>query len=416
MATTTTLTTQTTQIRPAFTSELLASKPSNYITPGTGRLRIAIDGNWYDLTRWQHSHPGGPTILSYLNNKDATDAFYSLHSEEAIKRLERLSKNGLSSPVKPSEIPESSSIDRSFRQLRERLMKEGWFKRSILWDIFYVAQVFILAILGTFAAYHGYTWTAIGLLGLSQQQAGWVGHDYVHGRGTGSLWAGRLIGGLTNAFSPTWWSDKHNTHHVYPNHVGIDVDIENDPVFHLFFPEPSNDVWFRRFQHLYFPFAASFLFVSWRIQSLQWVFKKNSPAEFAPLLLNYIWLMWLGLPIAFGSVIFAGFLVAIVVTVTHQSEEMLPPINPDPSKPYSFVEAQFLSTRDARTSNFFMNYLWGGMQFQLEHHLFPTIPKYYYNSLVKVVEEWAAEVGIEYRYDTVWDILVRNYHTMKTYA
>lgn len=416
MSTTTiTKTNQSTINRPNFATQLLPKQPVNYLSHTNGRLRLAIDDHWYDLTHFQHSHPGGATILTYLNGKDATDAFYSLHGQDAIDRLARLKKT-IATPVKKGELPELGKSDIAYRQLRQRLIKEGWFKRSIGWELFFGLQVYVLAILGTIAAYYGYTWSAILILGVAQQQGGWLGHDYGHGRGKYQYILGRTMAGLINAFSPTWWSDKHNTHHIYPNHVGIDVDIENDPVFHLFFPQEGNDVWFRRFQHLYFPFAASFLFVSWRIQSIQYAFKTTNAQEFILMLINYLWLTWLGAGIAFGSVLVAGFLVAVVVTVTHQSEDMLPPISCDPKSHYSYVEAQFKSTRDARTSNRFMNYLWGGMQFQLEHHLFPTIPKYYYNDLVHVVEAWAKENDIDYRYDTVWDILVRNYNTLKTFA
>ena len=47
-----------------------------------------------------------------------------------------------------------------------------------------------------------------------------------------------------------------------------------------------------------------------------------------------------------------------------------------------FVHAQFRSTRDAVCSNPFSEWLWGGMQYQLEHHLFPTMPRYRYPALV----------------------------------
>ena len=59
-----------------------------------------------------------------------------------------------------------------------------------------------------------------------------------------------------------------------------------------------------------------------------------------------------------------------VVTVTHQSEEIF---LGDTLRKYDFVEAQFRSTRNAKCNNFFSHMLWGGMQWQLEHHIFPTV-------------------------------------------
>jgi len=65
-----------------------------------------------------------------------------------------------------------------------------------------------------------------------------------------------------------------------------------------------------------------------------------------------------------------------------------------------WVDAQFRSTRDAKMSNPFSEWLWGGMQYQLEHHLFPTMPRYKYRALVPRVKAWATEHGVEYREDT----------------
>jgi hypothetical protein len=52
---------------------------------------------------------------------------------------------------------------------------------------------------------------AMLLLGLGMQQAGWIGHDYSHGRGNASWWISHAMAGLVNAFSYNWWSNKHNT-------------------------------------------------------------------------------------------------------------------------------------------------------------------------------------------------------------
>jgi hypothetical protein len=51
---------------------------------------------------------------------------------------------------------------------------------------------------------------------------------------------------------------------------------------------------------------------------------------------------------------------------------------PPQLRKYDFAEAQFRSTRDAMCSNWISDIVWGGMQWQLEHHLFPTMPRYKY--------------------------------------
>ena len=377
------------------------------------RLRLLIADRWYDLTHWQHSHPGGAAILHHLNGQDATDAFYSLHSRDAIDRLNTQLKPLSVAPTQTERRqtqPSNATI--SFRKLREQLLAAGYFNRSFAWECFYQLSVYTLAAIGTVFAAYGYVLLPILFIGLAMQQAGWIGHDYVHGRGPYQKLMGRSLSAFINAFSPTWWSHKHNTHHVFTNHVGVDLDIENDPVFHLFFPKPEHDVWFRRYQHLYFVPVASFLFTSWRIQSLVHAIKTSNYLELALMIPNYLWLYYLGWYIAVGSVLLGGVLVAVIVTATHQSEDMFDVSD----QHYSFVEAQFNSTRDAICDTFLMEWLWGGMQYQLEHHLFPTMPKYHYSRIRPILQNWAKQNNIEYRAESVWAIWYRNYQTLKAFA
>jgi fatty acid desaturase len=111
----------------------------------------------------------------------------------------------------------------AYRKFTEELAREGCFERTWLWDAFYVSSIIILAALGSFLSSQ-YPILASILIGLAMQQAGWIGHDYVHGRGRVSFIFGRLVGGLFNGFSPTWWSNKHNTHHVHTNQM-----VKNKP-------------------------------------------------------------------------------------------------------------------------------------------------------------------------------------------
>lgn len=53
-------------------------------------------------------------------------------------------------------------------------------------------------------------------------------------------------------------------------------------------------------------------------------------------------------------------------------------------------------------------YVWGGMQYQLEHHLFPTMPRYKYRQLVPLVRKFAEENGIKYRATGQWEIIKDN--------
>lgn len=423
--------------------------PTTPSTDPSTTTHMLIDDYWYDLTYWKKSHPGGPLILEQMNGNDATDAFYSLHSDEAVARLARLprSKN-LPAVLAGRGPPAPTKAAAAFRAFRAQLAKDGWFKRNPFWEAFYPLSVYALAIAGTVLAQYGHTLLPIVLIGFAMQQAGWIGHDLIHARGTPSHWGGYIVSAIINAFSRSWWSVKHNTHHVFTNYIGVDADIENDPVFHLFHPEEKDDVIFRKMQHWYFVPVASLLYFSWRTQSMLVAVAERQWKELSFFLINYIWMYQLGWVISLGSIYLGGFLVAVIVTATHQSEEMIDPLaaaievaqatahsaeasssnvatvaagtaGPDaPSVPsaYSFCEGQFATTRDARTSDFFTEWAWGGMQYQLEHHLFPTMPKYYYGRVAVLVEKFANDNGLSYRVDSQIAIWKRNFNTLKYYS
>ncbi|CAF1190814.1 unnamed protein product [Rotaria sordida] len=374
----------------------------------TDRLYLFINEQWYDLTHWQYIHPGGSEILQNLNRQDATDIFYSLHSKEAIKKLSYLKPCSSLHIQFMLPIIESTNLTLSFRKLRENLIHNGYFNRSIFWELFYYLSVYILCLFGTFCHFYwNYHFLAIIIIGFGMQQAGWIEHDYIHGRNIWMRWFGRILSGSINGFSLTWWSHKHNTHHIYMNNIGIDTD----PIFHLFFPSKKDkNIWFRSYRHWYFIPVYSLLYLSWRWQSFQYSFNTLKYFELILMLLNYIWLYILGWQVAFGSILIGSLLVSCIITTIHQSKKILIDSH------YSFVEKQFLTTRNVYCNNFFMEWLWGGMQYQLEHHLFPIMPKYNYARIRPILQKWTKENGIHYRCENVWSIWYRNYLRLKYFT
>ncbi len=194
------------------------------------------------------------------------DAFTAIHSDEAIARLAKLSRTA----TVPADDEHTAGDVIAFRQFRAQLVKEGWWKRNPLYELWFIVMVWALVGFGTYlAVYTNQRLLAIAVIGLAMQQSGWTGHDYQHGRGTFCWWVGHATAGFINGFSPVWWSGKHNTHHVFPNFHGTDEDIANDPIFHLWIPEKDKDHWIRKYQAWYFLPVCAFLYVSWRLQSFQ---------------------------------------------------------------------------------------------------------------------------------------------------
>eukprot|EP00003_Mantamonas_plastica_P012271 TRINITY_DN221_c3_g1_i1.p1 TRINITY_DN221_c3_g1~~TRINITY_DN221_c3_g1_i1.p1 ORF type:complete len:417 (+),score=103.49 TRINITY_DN221_c3_g1_i1:403-1653(+) len=375
-------------------------------TSDAAALKLCIDGKWIDCTRFARYHPGGEEFITRVAGRDVTDEFHALHSQEACDKV--LSMPECKAPeVLPPQLSQSAL---NFRAFRQELEKEGWFVRNWFMDGLLAFGVFFLASLGTYLAWSHPVIGAI-LIGMSMSQAAWVGHDHIHARGNVSYFLGGNIGALLNAFSRDWWVNKHSTHHVHTNELGVDEDLANDPILHLWIPEESNEVIYRRFQHLYYHFVFAFLFVSWRIQSFMNAYSKQLTTELIGITINYIWLLALPWKVSIGSVLIGGWLTAEVVTATHQSEEYIVE-----AEGMSFVEQQMRTTRDVNTGNPFMAYLWGGMEYQLEHHLFPKMPRYYFPALVPILEKFAEENGLERRESTVWEILKMNFETYRKNA
>lgn len=366
---------------------------------------IRVDDGWYDCTAWRESHPGGAELVDKFHQQDATDVFYAFHSKEAIAMVKKMRAK----PVASSDS-ERDPVSIAFEALRKDLESKGWMERNWWIDVSYsIMPVVLMVVLGTLMSYT-YPVIASLLIGLGMQQAGWIGHDYSHGRGKASLALGTTLGALVNGFSSLWWKNKHNTHHAFPNRKEHDSDIHNEPILYLWI-NPECDGWYRRFQHYYYMFVYSMLYVSWRKQSIEYVMGSKNWGERSLIAMNYIWLACLPWKVAVSSILLAGLFVAVVVTANHQTEEMI-----EPDDKYNFVIDQFRTTRGVYCQNFFSEYFFGGMQYQLEHHLFPTMPRYRYPALRELVRKFAKENNLQYHMNSVVEITVMNFQQMKKIA
>lgn len=167
------------------------------------------------------------------------------------------------------------------------------------------------------------------------------------------------------------------------------------------------------------PIPFSFLFALWRVDTMKVIIdaieekRPNAKNELYALLAHYaIMLSILPFNVWFPAVFVSGLMSALIVTPTHQSEEMFEVYQPD------FVTAQFMSTRNAVMTNPFSEWLWGGMQYQLEHHLFPTMPRSKYPKLRDILIKFAEDNNIPggYRESGEFEIQMMNWQLYKNVA
>ncbi|KAG5464553.1 hypothetical protein LSCM1_00744 [Leishmania martiniquensis] len=363
---------------------------------------IRIDDNWYDCTSWRNSHPGGAQMCDEFHGKDATDAFYSLHSKEAIQKLKRMK----ALPLKEGDGPRDE-VSLKFEKVLQQLRNERWFERR--WSVDFslnIIPALALCIVGTYMSYSR-PFLATILIGLGMQQGGWLAHDFTHARGKPARFLAKTLGGIINAFSVEWWSNKHNSHHLFVNRKGMDADIHNEPILFLWAPDVSEDTACRRYQYMFYLAAYSLLYVSWRVQSLRFALGMGNRLELFLMALNYLWLVLLPWKVSLGSVLLGGFCVAVVVTANHQTEEMI-----EHDEPYNYIVDQHRATRGIQCSDPFSEWFFGGMQYQLEHHLLPMIPRYRYSELRRILRKFSEENGLPFHVEGVWQIIKRNFDVL----
>jgi len=381
-------------------------------------LDVRIHGEWYDLTGWRKAHPAGEIWIDWYDGRDATEVMDAFHSEKGRKMYKRLPKSKPeTTALLEAKVAPDSQTQLNFRKLFDELEADGWWKRNIN------HERKLIGIWGGLVGVAALTARSVPqlstfLLSLSMTAAGWLGHDYIHGV---DPFADRLrnFAALAAGLLPVWWSDKHNKHHALTNEQGCDEDIATDPFLFQWAPSPENDSPIRRIQHWIFYIPFSFLFALWRIDSVKVAVssvlqkRKGSKPGLYSLIIHYGWL-WTLFPVKvwLPAIFISGLLSALIVTPTHQSEEMFEEYQAD------WVTAQFQSTRSAVTTNPFSEWLWGGMQYQLEHHLFPSMPRSKYPKLRAVLQKFAIDNRIPggYRESGEFEILKMNWELYRRVA
>ena len=206
--------------------------------------------------------------------------------------------------------------------------------------------------------------------------------------------------------SYAWWAKKHGKHHANPNTVGKDGDIE--PGIVAFVPEDAQRRtgfagWFvRRQGWMLFPLLT---FFGWALHAhaVDAVARaekvKHRKAEIAllavrlvgfPLLVIWAAGLWMGL--AFLAVQVAAFGVYMGASFAPNHKGM--PIIPKDMK-VDFLQRQVLTSRNIRGGRL-IDWAMGGLNFQVEHHIFPRMPSPNLHKVKPIVEEFCAEREIPY--------------------
>ena len=184
---------------------LARARPQQRAGSSIRALDVLIDDKWFDLSRWRAAHPSGPHWIDGFDGCDATEVMHAFHSDDAMAMLARLPQSRAPPTTAASE---PTDLMLAFRRFRVQLLDEGWFERVWWREAATLAPCLLLYVAGTVLARRCSALATV-LLALGSTSAGWIAHDYVHGRGRFCA-AMRGFGAFFNGHSASWWSAKHH--------------------------------------------------------------------------------------------------------------------------------------------------------------------------------------------------------------
>lgn len=388
---------------------------------------IVIKGRVYDVTRFAKIHPGGDIILTAAG-QDATDVFAAFHAGTSSWRyLPPLCVGVLKSLQNPKSGGDSYTAD--IVEMRRAMQALRLFDSN---KLYYVGKVLstsaiaALAVCIVLAAPSSPISICIAgvTLALFWQQCGWLAHDFLHHQVfSNRKWnniAGLVIGNIYQGFSVNWWKNKHNHHHAVPNVTdapsGGDPDIATMPI--LFWSEKlfeGEDLeqfpkWMLRNQWLLYWPILCMARISWLMQSIQYQLLPVNPnvtskrmyiSEVSLLVVHHVLflcLLWqiqtwpLIIAFALISQSLGGLFIGVVFTVGHNAMEVL---TEEELRKTDFVRLQVKTTRDV-DPHWFTDWFCGGLNYQVEHHIWPTIPRHNLSKAAVFLKQFCDKHSIPY--------------------
>lgn len=280
------------------------------------------------------------------------------------------------------------------------------------------------------------------LLGVGVAGVGFsVAHDALHGAYSASPRVNRLLGYTFDALGANgyMWKITHNViHHTYTNIPGVDEDLTVSPLLRLSPGAPLLPI--HRYQHIYGWLAYS-------LATLNWIFmkdfqqfmkrdigpykdRKHPKSEIATLLLGkafcYTWMIvlplllldvtWWQFLIGFVVVhLTAGTIMGVVFQLAHVVEGNDYPLPDEGGRmEHAWILHEMETTANFAPSNRLLSWYVGGLNYQIEHHLFPQICSVHYGQISGIVRTTAEECGVPYNsYPTLRAAIASHYRMLK---
>ncbi len=302
---------------------------------------------------------------------------------------------------------DAKALARRMAALKAEAKEKGYFVVPLWEQAFRIAELLVMPAIAFALLTQGGLAAALGaiILGVHYPRSAYLSHDIAH-----EQWGPRkekypqfmfLLVEIMQGFGPTWWVEKHELHHAFPNAckagpdgalIPIDGDIDARPFivwdksladFNLKWESETGRaiaLMLARLQtFLFFPMLSIARF-NWSYQSIDVAFRNGKTLEGALCVAHWVlgltlagfltpgpaWTGWVWFLVA---QLIGGLILACVFVLSHTGMEVY-----DANDAEGFYDRQARSTRDTPTSAFF-DWLAGGLNSQIEHHMFPTMAR-----------------------------------------
>lgn len=303
-----------------------------------------------------------------------------------------------------------------YTEVLRRVREAGLLEKN---PAFYIKRLIVITALSA-ALWSAVVWTSsssavwlavplVALLGVMSAQYGFIAHEAAHRQvfrnNHTNDWAGRILANLFAGLSYGFWMRKHNRHHAKPNQIDADPDID---IRVLSFTTESleskrgAEKVISKNQGWMFPILLFFTGFDLLLDSISAITRKgvkHKVLEFSMMLVRQI------APFAILWMLF-GFVPAVVLWVVQMmafgffmggafapNHKGMPLVAKD-SK-IDFFERQVLTSRNIR-STWLTDNLMGGLNFQVEHHLFPSMARPNLKAAGQIARAYCAEMKIPF--------------------
>jgi fatty acid desaturase len=223
-------------------------------------------------------------------------------------------------------------------------------------------------------------------------------------------WATLIFGNLLLGVSRQWWIDKHNEHHGHPNQIDVDPDV--DIPLLAFEEEQALDK--RGLARLVVQYQAYLIFplsllqaLSMHFKSIRFLIEKKAKSTLAEaILLGAHFVLYFGLLFSVLEPMQAVLFIAVhrglfgmyMVSIFAPNHKAMPVL--DRNSQLDFLHRQVLTSRNV-IAHPITDFWYGGLNYQIEHHLFPSMPRNKLREVQAIVKDFCRDHAIAYHETSV---------------